>query len=69
MVSGQWIGQSLVSGGSVIGVVEPDALGKGWWAYGCAAEWKDTKIGLYKTEGGAKHRVERWVEFRDWVDY
>lgn len=58
----RWSHGTLVLDGSVVGVVEPDAFNRGWWAYGCEEDWQDTKLGLHDTERKAQKAVADWVK-------
>ena len=50
-----------VCGNTIVGSVEKDAFGRGWWAYGCDFGWQDVKLGLHDTEARAKRAVSQWV--------
>jgi hypothetical protein len=61
-VNGRWrSGGTYVLDGSIVGVATKDAFDRGWWAYGCMAEWQDTELGLYPTQRKAERAVEKWV--------
>lgn len=60
-MKGRWSHDTYILGDSVVGVIEEDAFGRGWWAYGCEDDWQDTNLGLHESKRQAKQRVEGWV--------
>lgn len=60
----RWMHDQLVIDNTVIGCVEEDAFGRGWWAYGCMEDWQDTPLGMQRTQAQARKRVKEWAEER-----
>ena len=58
----RWVDGLFLVGSTVVGVVNTDAFGHGWWAYGCLEDWEDVELGHHRTEEAAKAAVEKWVE-------
>ena len=58
----RWREGLYIVGGSVVGTVNEDAFGRGYWARGCMSDWQDTDLGLHQRESAARHAVEQWVK-------
>ena len=61
MKRARWMHDQYVLDNSVVGTVDQDSFGRGWWAYGCLDDWQDVKLGLHDKETQARKEVERWV--------
>jgi hypothetical protein len=58
----RWRDDQYIVDGCVVGTVDEDAFNRGWWAYGCMSDWRDTKLGLHNSKSSACNAVEQWVK-------